>query len=51
VDCLAQLLDQVLHFLIQCHLRAALGLNVDVRFIRIGYSRPKETGGNGIAGA
>jgi hypothetical protein len=26
-------------------------LNVDERFIRIGYSRPKETGGNGIAGA
>jgi hypothetical protein len=25
-------------------------LNVYVRFIRIGYSRPKETGGNGIAG-
>jgi len=40
MDCLSQLLDQVFHILIQCRLRAALGLNSCLRLDRIGYSLP-----------
>jgi hypothetical protein len=50
VDRFAELLDQVLHFLIQCHLRAALGLNSCVRFNPHRVFPALETGGNGIAG-
>ncbi len=47
VDRFAKFLDKVFDLLIQCHLRAALWFESSPR---IGYSRQKVTGGNGIAG-